>query len=543
MARHALPGSERQPMPGARSVGPADPAERLEVSVVLRHATADALREKVRKLTSGDRSEARVRREDFATQFGAHPDDIGAVGTFATAHSLAVVEAHAARRTVVLAGTVAAFNDAFGVDLQRFEHPDGSYRGRTGPVHLPDQLKDAIEAVLGLDNRPVAKPHVRSRPMRGNADPHDSAGAVASFSPTVLASLYGFPVGDGQGECVAIIELGGGYQVPDLQAYFAGLGLSQWPTISAVSVDNGLNLPTGDASGPDGEVMLDIEVVGAIVPAARIAVYFAPNTDAGFLDAITTAMHDTTHRPSVISISWGGPESAWTTQAMTAFDNALQSAAAMGITVCVASGDNGSSDGVGDGADHVDFPASSPHALACGGTSVQAGNGMIATEAGWNDGAQGGAGGGGVSSFFALPAWQAGLTVDKAGQTGPLTMRGVPDVSGNADPDTGYNVRVDGTPTVLGGTSAVAPLWAGLIARINAAKGGSVGFINPLLYRAPNAVRDITQGGNGDYAAAIGWDACTGLGSPNGCATAAMLEAAAGLEAAAAGLEAAVAAN
>jgi kumamolisin len=527
MARHALAGSERQPMPGARSVGQADPAERLEVSVVLRHASADALREKVRKLASGDGSEARIKREDFAGQFGAHPDDIEAVGSFAAAHGLAMVQANAARRTVVLSGTVAAFNDAFGVDLQQFEHPSGSYRGRTGPVHLPDALKDTVEAVLGLDNRPVAKPHFRHRPVRGNVQQHDSAGTVPSFSPTVLASLYGFPVGNGQGECVAIIELGGGYQVSDLQAYFSGLGLSQWPTISAVSVDQGMNLATGDASGPDAEVMLDIEVVGAIVPAAKIAVYFAPNTDAGFLDAITTAMHDTTHRPSVISISWGGPESAWTTQAMTAFDNALQSAAAMGITVCVASGDNGSSDGAADGADHVDFPASSPHVLACGGTSLQASNGIITGEAGWNDGAQGGAGGGGVSSFFALPAWQAGLTVVKASQTGPLTMRGVPDVSGNADPDTGYNVRVEGTAVVLGGTSAVAPLWAGLIARINATKGVSVGFINPSLYRAPNAMRDITQGGNGDYAAAIGWDACTGLGSPNGTATAAVLATAA----------------
>jgi kumamolisin len=238
-------------------------------------------------------------------------------------------------------------------------------------------------------------------------------------------------------------------------------------------------------------------------------------------------VHDTVNRPSVISISWGGPESTWTPQAMTALDNALQAAAAMGITVCVASGDNGSSDGVADGADHVDFPASSPHVLACGGTSLQAANGAISAETGWNDGAAGGAGGGGVSSFFALPAWQAGLSVVKAGKTGPLTMRGVPDVSGNADPDTGYNVRIDGTAAVLGGTSAVAPLWAALIARINAAKGSSVGFINPSLYRAAQAMRDITQGGNGDYAASVGWDACTGLGSPNGVATAAVLEAAA----------------
>jgi kumamolisin len=527
MARQALAGSDRQMLPGARAVGRANPAERLEVSVILRHRAADTLREKVRTLASGDRSGARVEREDFAELFGACQEDIDAVGRFAAAHGLAVAQANMARRTVVLSGTVAAFNDAFGVDLQQFEHPGGSYRGRTGPVHLPNELGNAVEAVLGLDNRQAARPHLRARAVPGDVNWHANASAVASFSPAVLASLYGFPAGDGRGECVAIIELGGGYRDADLQAYFADLGISPAPDISAVSVDYATNLPTGDAEGPDGEVMLDIEVVGAVAPGAKIVVYFAPNTDAGFLDAITTAAHDTAHRPSVISISWGGPESSWTPQAMTALDNALQSAAAMGITVCVASGDNGSGDGAADGTDHVDFPASSPHVLACGGTSLQAGNGMIAGEVGWNDGATGGAGGGGVSRFFAMPAWQAGLTVVRAGQTGKLTMRGVPDVSGNADPDTGYNVLIDGAETVVGGTSAVAPLWAGLIARINAAKGRPVGFINPWLYRAAHAMRDITQGGNGDYAAAIGWDACTGLGSPNGAATAAVLQAAA----------------
>jgi kumamolisin len=202
---------------------------------------------------------------------------------------------------------------------------------------------------------------------------HGQAGKATSFTPTTLASLYGFPPpGNGQGECVAIIELGGGYWPADLQTYFAGLGISPTPKVSAVSVDHGKNHATGDANGPDGEVMLDIEVVGAIAPAAKIVVYFTPNTDAGFLAAIISAAHDMINNPSVISISWGGPESSWTTQAMTSFDNAFQSAAALGITVCIASGDNGSSDGATDGADHVDFPASSPHVLACGGTSLQA---------------------------------------------------------------------------------------------------------------------------------------------------------------------------
>ncbi|MGH7040569.1 MAG: S53 family peptidase [Acetobacteraceae bacterium] len=523
MARHALQGSHRQPMSGARAVGKADPTERLEVSVILRHGAGKALREKVRKLASRDRSESHVAREDFARQFGARQQDIDAVRTFAAAHGLMTVAADAARCAVILSGTVSAFNDAFGVDLQQFEHDGGSYRGWTGPIFVPDELKDAVEAILGLDNRPAAKTHFRSRPATGNMDRPAHTGAATSFTLTDLASLYGFPAGNGQGECVAIVELGGGYRSTDLRTYFAGLGISPAPSVSAVSVDHGRNRASGDPNGPDGEVMLDIEVVGAIAPAAKVVVYFAPNTDAGFLDAITMAVHDTTNRPSVISISWGGPEQSWTTQATTAFDNALLSAAAMGITVCVASGDNGSGDGATDGQDHVDFPASSPHALACGGTSLHAVNGAIASEVVWNDGAQGGASGGGVSGVFPLPEWQAGLNVVKDGQTSPLTMRGVPDVSGDADPDTGYDVRIDGTNTVIGGTSAVAPLWAGLIARINAAQGRSVGLANPLLYRAPDALRDITRGDNGDFHASIGWDACTGLGSPNGTQIAAAL--------------------
>jgi kumamolisin len=371
---------------------------------------------------------------------------------------------------------------------------------------LPAELNGIVEAVLGLDNRPQASPHFRRA----------AGGTAVSFTPLQVAAAYDFPGGTGEGECVALIELGGGFRPADLGVYFQGLGVGS-PTVSAVSVDHAQNAPTGDANGPDGEVMLDIEVVGAIAPQAKIAVYFAPNTDAGFLDAVTTAIHDATNKPSVISISWGGSESSWTAQAMTAMDEAFQAAATMGITVCVASGDNGSSDGVDDGADHVDFPASSPFALGCGGTSLNADGTSIGSEVVWNDGAGNGASGGGISTFFALPAWQSGLAAKNAnGEAVPLPKRGVPDVSGNADPETGYDVRIDGTDTVIGGTSAVAPLWAALFARLNQASGTPAGYVNPRLYGNPQALRDITRGDNGDFDAATGWDACTGLGSPNG---------------------------
>ncbi|HTB68231.1 MAG TPA: S53 family peptidase [Steroidobacteraceae bacterium] len=526
MATRRLTGSERSALPNARALGPADQHERLEVSVIVRPQAREVLEAQVARLARADRSDGPLSREDFAAAHGASATDLAAVKAFAQLHGLSVVQEHAARRTVVLSGTVAQFNQAFGVELKRYQYPGGTYRGREGVIQVPEELGSIIEAVLGLDNRPQARAHFRFRAPRRRAGPKSSpsqpssaaraSAAAVSYSPVQLASLYDFPQQTAQGECVAIIELGGGFQPQDLATYFAGLGVAT-PDVTAVSVDHGANQPTGDANGPDGEVMLDIEVVGAVAAGASIAVYFAPNTDAGFLDAVTTAMHDTVRKPSVISISWGGSESSWTSQAMTAMDQAFQAAAALGITVCVASGDGGSSDGVAGGAPHVDFPASSPFALACGGTSLRATRSQIASEVVWNDGSTGGAGGGGVSAVFPVPTWQQGLAATtSAGARNALSGRGVPDVAGDADPQTGYDVRIDGTDTVIGGTSAVAPLWAGLIALSNALNGRAAGYLNPLLYANPTALRDITQGNNGAFEAAVGWDACTGLGSPIG---------------------------
>jgi kumamolisin len=481
------------------------------VSVLLRRKGAAELRARVEKLSAGDRSIGFLPRDEFARRHGADPVDGAAVARFANEQGLALVSEDLGRRTMVLSGTVAQFNQAFAVDLRRFQHPGGAYRGRIGPIQLPEELTGVVEAVLGLDNRPQARTQFRIRPPSAGAAP-------AAFTPPQVAALYDYPTGGGEGQCIGLIELGGGYRPADLSAYFAGLGIDP-PAVTAVSVDRGENSPTGDASGPDGEVMLDIEIAGSVASGAAIAVYFAPNTDAGFVDAVSVAAHDQTNRPSILSISWGGPEASWTAQAMTALDEAFQAAAAMGVSICVASGDHGSSDGLVNGSDNVDFPASSPHALACGGTSLRASGPTIAGESVWNDGAAGG-----VSAVFALPPWQSGLAITRAtGKSAPLTKRGVPDVAGDADPDTGYRVRVDGADMVYGGTSAVAPLWAGLLARINASRGSPVGPVSAELYANPRALNDITQGGNGDFSASPGWDACTGLGSPKGAAIEAAL--------------------
>jgi kumamolisin len=517
--RYIIPGSEKLAMPGATAVRAAPPDERFEVTVRLRSRAPQS------SLAAGgghdDKLPAQrqyLTREAFASNHGADPQDIAKLAHFAAANHLVVVESNAARRSVVLSGTSASLGAAFGVTLQQFEHDAGTYRGRTGSISVPADLAEVVEGVFGLDDRPQAKAHFQFQQPQGEAG---ARAAGASFTPVQLATLYQFPGGlDGSGQCIGIIELGGGFKPADIKAYFKGLGLAT-PSVKAVGVDGGRNHPT-NANSADGEVMLDIEVAAAVAPKAAIVVYFAPNTNKGFLDAITTAIHDNLNKPSVISISWGSAESSWTGQAMTQFDQAFQAAAAMGVTVCCAAGDSGSSDGVADGKPHVDFPASSPFALGCGGTRLTATGSTISAEVVWNADPTRSATGGGVSGFFALPAFQGKARVPplagSAGQTGHKG-RGVPDVAGDADPASGYQVRVDGKSFVIGGTSAVAPLWAGLIALMNQKLAHPVGYLNPLIYGSlagHGLFNDIHSGNNGSYAAGTGWDACTGWGSPIG---------------------------
>ncbi len=527
--KHLVPGSERAPLPGARAVGAADPNERIEVTVMLRRAS-DAAGTAVEQVMSARSIKERkyLTHEQLEAAQGADPEDIAKVEAFAQEHSLDVVEVSRARRSIVLSGTVEALGTAFGVKLMKYEHPGGTYRGRTGAVQVPVELGSIVQAVLGLDDRPQSSPKFRiHQPTEqalaigaGAGTNAQSRAAATSFTPPQLARLYDFPTGlDGSGQCIAIIELGGGYRNVDLKAYFAQLKMPL-PKVTSVSVDRAHNQPSTPNSA-DGEVMLDIEVAAAIAPRANIAVYFAPNTDRGFLDAITTAIHDKIRKPSVISISWGGPEASWTPQAMQAFDQAFQDAATLGVTVCCASGDDGSADMKQgwDGKAHVDFPASSPHVLGCGGTHLDASATTIVGEVVWNDLPNGGAGGGGVSDMFPLPTWQAHANVPPSANSGAHVGRGVPDVCGDASPRSGYMVRVDGQPAVIGGTSAVAPLWAGLIALLNQHFGHPVGYLNPLIYSLPStahAFYDITNGSNGAYQAGSGWDACTGLGRPDG---------------------------
>ncbi|HTQ53457.1 MAG TPA: S53 family peptidase [Bryobacteraceae bacterium] len=494
-----LQKSYRQAPPGARVAGMPAANENVQLTVVVR-----------RRNPLPGPGAIRIRRQHFAATYGAHPDDLERVAKFARDEGLTVVATHPARRSVILSGTVADATRAFGVHLMLYERAGHRFRGRTGTLTVPTDLAHVIQGVFGFDQRPQAKPHFRL--MR--------AAAGKSFTPVQVAQLYQFPKGTtGAGQTIAIIELGGGYRQSDLDSFFSNLGLPT-PAVTPIGVDGASNQPEGDPNGADGEVLLDIEVAGAVAPGAAIAVYFAPNTDQGFLNAIATAIHDQATKPDIVSISWGGPESSWTSQSLQSYDQAFQDAAALGVTVCVAAGDDGSTDGEDDGQAHVDFPASSPHVLACGGTTLVAAKGAIQSETVWNDGPGNGATGGGVSETFALPPFQQSAAVPASVNTG-FAGRGVPDVAGDADPNSGYQVQVDGQAAVIGGTSAVAPLWAGLIALLNQQLGKSAGFLNSAIYQAPLSAagfHDVVTGSNGSYNAGPGWDACTGWGSPNGAA-------------------------
>ena len=519
-----LPGSDRASLARVTPAGPLDTSERAEVTLVLRRQ-ADIPAEIVEGPTV-------LTCDELAERYGADPADVDLVRQMLTGLGLDVTEVHPATRRIKVAGTLGDLSRAFGVTLQlvRSTSPGGhvvTHRYREGPVYIPAALAGVVLAVLGLDTRPQFRAHFR---------PRAAAAQGTSYPPNQVADIYQFPAGTtGAGRTIAVIELGGGFSTSDLDAYFGGLNIPV-PSITAVGVDGAANAPGSDPTGADVEVALDIDVIGAAAPGAAQVVYFAPNNgDRGFVDAISDAAQ-ASPAPIAISISWGQSEDSWTAQGRSAMDAAMADAAALGITVCAASGDNGSGDAVTDGQPHVDFPASSPNALGCGGTKLLAdpSTGTISSEVVWNETASNqGAGGGGVSDQYPVPSWQAsagvpgragGSSAGRGGSSGSSgsSGRGVPDVAGNADPTTGYQIYSGGKAQVVGGTSAVAPLWSALVSRLAEATGQRFGLLQPALYAGVTpgtdvpGFRDITSGNNGAYAAGPGWDACSGLGSPDG---------------------------
>ena len=523
----AVAGSERTPAFGATATRAADAEAWLEVTLKLaRKASLPAVETRPKAVLSA---------AELGATYGASDAAIKRVSDTFTGLGLTLMASDAATRSVKLGGPVHLMEQAFQVKLMQFDGIRGPYRGRIGALHVPANLENDVVGVFGLDSRRV----VRRRPDGGHKRHAIDNNARAAkkrpwFFPSELATAYDFPEGDGSGQTIGLLEFGGGFFPDDLAAFGQAAGLASLPTVVPISVDH---MPTNTNDEATGEVMLDVEVLAGICPKATIPVSFSQFTEKGWVDALDAAMHDANYKPQVLSISWGYAEdvSVWTASAVAQVNEALHEAALMGITICVAAGDDGSSDGIKDGHAHVDFPCASPYVLAVGGTLLRTGSRR--SERAWKDGDglradNGGSTGGGVSLRIPRPAWQSGLDIAPV-NPGQVAGRIVPDVAANASANTGYFVVAGGQREISGGTSASAPLWAALVARMNQQLGSSgkrVGYLTPLLYGASAGgagslgklgCNDIASGDNvtahvGGFKSTAGFDAVTGWGSPKG---------------------------
>jgi kumamolisin len=523
-----LEGSERRPSTTATLLGPANPDETITVTIVLRRRPDGPPLPGFSDIAESAAGSGRLSADDFAEKYGASPSDIQAVSDFVRSHGLTVEETNPARRTVVVSGAVSQMSNAFALDLHMYEHnvivrPGESahpetYRGRNGFIHVPESLSSVIVGVFGLDNRRITK--------RNTGDPPHTS----PLSTSAIAKLYNFPTNSAHDQTIAILSEAG-YLHSDISLTFG----SHAPSLQDVNVD------ASNTGEPDPETTQDICIAAAAAPGAAIAVYFTSYSQDGWVNLVSRIAHPDPGDPvcSVLSSSFyvaNGDDDATlanegiSTSWLTAVSMAFQDAAIQHVTICIASGDTGTQSKVTDGKAHVQYPASDPWVLSVGGTTIGNVSGSSFDEYVWNDtffGGDVGATGGGISDFFDLPDYQANANVPPSLNQGGRVGRGVPDVSANASPNAAYSgMFLNGSPSSGNGTSASAPLWAGLIAVINAGLGHNVGFVNPKLYALGSSVfRDIVgppgpanNGLNGvpGYPATAGWDACTGWGSPNG---------------------------
>lgn len=486
--RVPLPGSEPAPLRGMTVVGPCDPDEVATVSVVLRPRTVGSPFSH-RGLSLGEKK----------ALYGADPAHVDAVAEFAAEHGLEVVDARPETRAVRLRGTLAALGAAFGVGFERHRGPAGEHRAQVGPVMLPAGLASQVVGVLGTDERPTLTGKTKCG-MTGTPVP------LEYTEMTDLASLFDLPDNEGAGQYIAIIALGGGYTEARATTFFSNAGLPV-PNITWKSVNGGTN----DASA-GGEPELDIMMTGIVAPQATIVVYFAAGA-AGMYDATVEAVLD---GATVISLSYGGPEQGVNPSTRACMDLALEVAAWFGVTFCAASADCG--------ARYVSYPAVSPWALACGGTQIPTSTGALSV---WNNDVYGWMGsGGGVSEIYPVPGYQVAAGIQPKSVATGNPGRGIPDVAAMAQ---GITPPSGGDAV---GTSASAPFWAALVARLNNALGYNVGWLHPILYgfgQTSAAFTDITAGDNippgyMGYSAAVGWDACSGLGTPLGNAMLQMIQ-------------------
>lgn len=523
-----LPGSKRAKDPAAVRVGDIDPKQRVVVTIGIQGPELPKPDEYVgTKLTP----------TELAEKFGSSKADADKVAQSLKKFGLKVDDVSLGTRSMTVSGTAAAMEAAFkpGLAIMRSAR-DGEYRGRQGPLQIPAELKGIVTGVFGLDQRRVARR--KSTAVSAAAQ----AVALAPLTPADLEQRYNFPPGDASGQSIAIAEFGGGYFGTDMTSYCSKFQRPA-PNVQAVAIDapaytlqEVLALPPRQRRqvlGDSIEVMMDVEIIAALCPKANIFVYFSTFDQRGWVDLLNRVI---TASPVALSISWGLAEDDpnWSASAIAAIDDRLNAARLLGITTCVSSGDDGSGDQIDDGHAHVDFPSSSPNALAVGGTMLTTSASNINEVTWWESPGQraggGGATGGGVSTVFPRPSWQKVKV--KSLNKGSIDGRVTPDIAALSGPPL-YDLIFLGKDAPNGGTSASAPLWAALIARINASLSAAKQqrFLTPLLYQAANngqpigenSSHDIKVGNNASnpepgkgYKAKSGFDAVTGWGVPDG---------------------------
>jgi kumamolisin len=528
-----LTGSKRGKDPHANRIGDVDPNEKIDVTITLAGPKLPGANDLVGTLTPAK----------FKRKYGAKKADADKVAKSLKKFGLKVESVSLATRSVRVSGKVRDMSKAFKVKLGIMRSSrQNDYRGRTGSLSIPAELKGIVTGVFGLDERRMVEER-----RKGRAAAAATPAGSSPVSPAQLEQRYNFPPGDAAGQAIAIGELGGGYFSSDVADY-CNKFQRPIPNVNAVAVDAPaytlqqiLALPSnqrGDELDASVEVMMDVEIVAGLCPAANISVYFSTFDQQGWVDLLNAVIAST---PVSLSVSWGQSEddAGWSSSAITAINDRLNALRLLGVTTCISSGDDGAGDLVPDHKAHVDFPASSPFVLSVGGTMLT-NSGGTPTEATWNEppgqrfigntATGGGSSGGGVSTVFQRPTWQ-NVSVTSL-NAGSIDGRVVPDVAALAGPPL-YDLFFAGHPAPNGGTSASTPVWASLIARVNAAlpPAKQQRFATPLLYQnsgngAPVgkvASVDITSGNNistpdpgRGYAAAPGYDAVTGWGVPDG---------------------------
>lgn len=440
--------------------------------------------------------------EQFSTRYSPSQASVDALSRWLNDHGLRVTGVSSNHLLVHATGSTHRIEKVFGVKIGNYTLKGRSFYAATGNPHLPASFGKQVQAVLGLNNLAVLSPHHVANPHQsGHKGKPTGGGSPAGYSPQQIGTAYDWPaVTDANNGAGATLAIATAYtfKSSDVTGFWSQYGLPDH-TVTIVSVD-------GKSHRTNTETTLDIERSGAMAPGATILVYEGANANLGtFTDVYNKVVTD--DLASVMTTSWGLAESQMSSSTLQADHNIFLQAAAEGITVLAAAGDNGSSDGTSNN-DEADYPSADPDVVACGGTTLNLNaDNTIQSETAWSGT------GGAESHVFSEPAWQTGNNVPQDG------YRQTSDIALDANPNTGYSVLYNGRWSVYGGTSFVAPELAGLFAVSNARTGSRVGQGGPAIYADANGsnystdFHDITSGSNGAFTAGAYWDHPTGWGS------------------------------